>query len=63
MTQEEITLKLKTEDINLILEGLGNLPFVRVYNLISKIQNQAAAQLRTENSQPDLHDDSAVAEG
>ena len=31
----------------LVLEGLGNLPFVKVYNLIGKIQAQASAQLET----------------
>lgn len=48
MAQEEITLKLKPEEINLILEGVGSLPFVKVYNLIGKIQNQASAQLSGE---------------
>jgi hypothetical protein len=63
MTQEEITLKLKIEDINLILEGLGNLPFVRVYNLVSSIQNQAATQLKTETSHPAINEISSIAEG
>ena len=45
MAQEDITLKLSPEEINLVLEGLGNLPFVKVYNLIGKIQAQASAQL------------------
>jgi len=45
MAQEEITLRLKPDEINLILEGVGNLPFVKVYNLIGKIQSQASAQL------------------
>ena len=42
---ESITLKLSIEEINLILEGLGNLPFVRVSAVISNIQKQAAEQL------------------
>ena len=45
MAQEEITLRLKPDEINIILEGLGNLPFVKVYSLIGKIQSQASAQL------------------
>jgi len=50
MAQEEILLKLSPEEINLVLEGLGNLPFVKVYNLIGKIQAQASAQLGTGGS-------------
>lgn len=46
MTPEQsITLQLTTDEINLILESLGQQPFVKVYSLIGKIQNQAAAQL------------------
>jgi len=45
MAQEEIVLNLTPEEINIVLEGIGNLPFVKVYNLIGKIQAQASAQL------------------
>lgn len=45
MAQEEIVLKLTPEEINLLLEGIGNLPFVKVYALVGKIQAQASAQL------------------
>ena len=41
----DIDLKISTDDVNLLLEGLGNLPFVKVYALISKIQEQAGRQL------------------
>lgn len=51
MPPQDITLKMTTEDINLLLEALGNLPFVKVYNLIGKIQAQASAQLGGETSQ------------
>ncbi len=66
MAQEEITLKLKPEEVNIILEGVGNLPFVKVYNLIGKIQSQASTQLSSENSPPEIRDDKAsnvVSEG
>lgn len=63
MAQEEITLKLKPEEINLILEGVGNLPFVKVYSLIGKIQNQAAAQLSADTSQPEIRSDNSLSEG
>lgn len=49
--QKEIQLQLTTEEINLLLEGLGNLPFVKVYQLIGKIQEQAARQMNDENGQ------------
>lgn len=42
---ENLTLQLTMDETNLILESLGQLPFVRVYTLIGKIQEQAAQQL------------------
>ena len=38
-------MKVTVDEANLILEGLGNLPFVRVYALIAKIQEQAGRQI------------------
>lgn len=54
---KELTFKLTIEEANLILEGLGTMPFKTVFALIGKIQNQAAAQLNengmpAENSEP-----------
>ncbi len=43
---QKITLTLSIEEINLILEGLGQLPFVRVHQLITSIQQQATVQLQ-----------------
>lgn len=45
MDKQEINLTLTPDEINLVLESLGNLSFVRVFTLIGKIQSQAAAQL------------------
>lgn len=42
----DIQLRLSIDDLNLILEGVGNLPFARVYALVGKIQTQAAEQLQ-----------------
>ena len=42
---DAITLHLSIEETNLILESLGNQPFVKVYALIGKIQEQARQQL------------------
>ncbi len=38
---QKINLKLSVEEINLILEGLGDLPFKQVFSLIGKIKKQA----------------------
>ncbi len=43
---QELTLTLTVEDVNAVLEGLGNLPFAKVYALVAKIQTQASGQLR-----------------
>ncbi|CAD5372268.1 conserved hypothetical protein [Rubrivivax sp. A210] len=42
---QDIKLNLAIEDVNLILEGLGNMPYAKVYTLVAKIQEQAARQL------------------
>lgn len=41
----ELTFTVNIDEANLILEGLGNLPFVSVYGLVAKIQRQVRAQL------------------
>ena len=46
MTQ--IELKLTLEEVNLALEGLGNLPYARVFELVQKIQSQARGQLQND---------------
>ncbi len=46
---QEIELRLPIDDINLILEGLGNLQFAKGYAVIGKIQEQAARQIRSAN--------------
>lgn len=47
---QEIILRLAIEDVNTILEGVGALPFARVYTLVGKIQEQAAQQIRSEHA-------------
>ena len=47
---KEINLQVSIDEANLILEALGNLPFVKVYALIGKIQEQAGQQLNAEKS-------------
>lgn len=40
-----IKISLSVDEINKILDALGNQPFNQVFQLTSKIQQQAAAQL------------------
>lgn len=42
---KEIKLDLTVDEVNVILQALGELPFKQVYPLVNKIQEQAAAQL------------------
>ena len=42
---ETIKLQLSVDEINIILEALGDEPFTRVYALIGKIQEQAQSQI------------------
>lgn len=42
----DLQLQLSIDELNLILEGVGNLPFARVYALVAKIQAQAAEQIK-----------------
>ena len=46
---QDIKINLTIDDVNLILEGLGNLPFARVFTLVGKIQEQAAPQLKSDD--------------
>ncbi len=41
----EVELRVTVDEANLILEGLGLLPFAKVYALVAKIQKQASQQL------------------
>jgi len=41
-------LEFKVEEVNIILQGLGELPAKLSMNLIQSIQEQAAAQMQPE---------------
>lgn len=43
---EKITLQLTVDEANLILAALGQQPYLKVADLIHKIQEQGAAQLK-----------------
>lgn len=49
---KDIQFQFSTEEVNLILESLGNQPFIRVYGLIAKIQEQANRQIPQPNGKP-----------
>ncbi len=38
----EIKLNLTVEEVNVIIEALGQLPFIKVYKIIEKIHLQAS---------------------
>lgn len=40
-----ITLSVSIDEANLILDGLGRMPFAKVYALVGKIQQQARVQV------------------
>lgn len=53
--QPTLHLELSIEDVNLILEALGEQPFKSVYGLVSRLQSQARGQLQ---SPPEAEGDS-----
>ena len=48
MGETTLSLELSVDDINLILEALGEHPFKSVYGLVNRLQSQARAQLQPE---------------
>lgn len=56
-----ITLTLTIDETNLILEGVGRMPFAKVYALVAKIQQQAKAQVADGEKRPALARSSALA--
>lgn len=47
-----ISINVSVEQTNVILEALGQLPFVKVYELIGSIQAQAKEQLQGDPPEP-----------
>lgn len=46
---KEINFTVTVDEANLILRGIGHLPFVEVYQLVAKLQQQAGRQLERES--------------
>lgn len=40
-----IKLELTLEEINIVLSALGNAPYIQVFNIITKLKDQAAPQV------------------
>jgi len=49
----DLQLTLTIDEINLALEALGQMPFIKVHQLIAKIQQQATAQLQASQAADD----------
>ncbi len=47
---QTINLSLTLDEVNFILESLGQMPYIKVNNLINKIQQQGASQLQKEEA-------------
>jgi hypothetical protein len=45
---KEINFTVTVDEANLILRGIGQLPFAEVYQLVSRLQQQAGRQLERE---------------
>lgn len=43
---KQLEFKVSIEETNLILQGLGHLPFAQVYRLVEKLQGQAGEQIK-----------------
>lgn len=57
---KEINFQVNVDEANLILEGLGHIPFARIYPLVAKIQEQARQQLKGNGDNPKGEESEAV---
>jgi len=59
---QTLTLNVTVDEANLILEGLGTIPFARVYTLVNKLQEQATQQMNgaVNNGAPAIEKESAL---
>ncbi len=55
-----LQFKFSVDEANLILDALGGMPFKEVYQLIEKIQKQAASQLGDNEVQPEINHQTKV---
>ena len=52
---EQISINLTLEEVNKILESLGQLPYTEVFQLIHKIKAQAEAQVQANEMRQQEH--------
>ena len=52
---EQISINLTLEEVNKILESLGQLPYTDVFQLINKIKAQAEAQVQANEMRQQEH--------
>ena len=50
-----MTLDLTVNEINIILQALGNAPYASVFELIEKIRTQAQAQVQPAPTSEETH--------
>ncbi len=46
---QNLTLELSIDEVNVILEALGAMPYVKVFGVIDRIQQQAREQVVTDS--------------
>jgi len=56
MEHNTIQLELTVAEANLILSGLGQQPYIKVTDLIEKIQQQGVSQLKSEKANTFVED-------
>ena len=52
---KELDFKLTVDEANILLQALSSMPYVKVFQVINKIQTQGGPQLNdvTQNGKPD----------
>jgi hypothetical protein len=54
---KNLQIELSLNDLNSILEALGHLPYVQVFNLVESLRQQAIAQVKAQQgpvAEPEL---------
>ena len=47
----DLVLNLTAEEVNLVLDGLANLPYKNVYHVIDKIRSQVISETQLKNQE------------
>lgn len=55
---KRLKIELSVNEINQILEALGNMPYIKVHDLITSIQHQANEQLVEQKATANTQEDS-----